>query len=35
MDYFYKNAEGDEVLYVHDGKGVLFSQFGKLEIQAR
>lgn len=33
MDYFYKNAEGDEVLYVHDGKGVLISQFGKLEIR--
>ncbi|MCA6405990.1 MAG: homogentisate 1,2-dioxygenase, partial [Cytophagales bacterium] len=23
MDYFYKNAEGDEVLYVHDGNGTL------------
>lgn len=33
MDYFYKNAEGDEVLYVHDGKGILISQFGKLEIR--
>jgi homogentisate 1,2-dioxygenase len=33
MDYYYKNAEGDEVLYVHDGKGTLFSQFGKLEIK--
>jgi homogentisate 1,2-dioxygenase len=33
MDYFYKNAEGDEVLYIHDGKGVLISQFGKLEIK--
>lgn len=32
MNYFYKNAEGDEVLYVHDGKGVLISQFGKIEI---
>jgi homogentisate 1,2-dioxygenase len=32
MDYFYKNAEGDEVLFVHDGKGTLTSQFGKLEI---
>lgn len=32
MDYFYKNAEGDEVLYVHDGSGVLISQFGKLDI---
>ncbi len=33
MDYFYKNAEGDEVLYLHDGGGVLISQFGKLEIR--
>lgn len=32
MDFFYKNAEGDEVLFVHDGSGVLISQFGKLEI---
>lgn len=33
MDYFYKNAEGDEVLFVHDGNGALISQFGKLEIK--
>lgn len=33
MDYFYKNAEGDEVLYIHDGNGVLISPFGKLEIR--
>lgn len=33
MDYFYKNAEGDEVIYVHDGSGALISQFGKLEIK--
>lgn len=33
MDYFYKNAEGDEVLYIHDGKGTLISPFGKLEIK--
>jgi homogentisate 1,2-dioxygenase len=32
MDHFYKNAEGDEVIFVHDGKGTLTSQFGKLEI---
>lgn len=30
MDYFYKNGEADEVLYVHDGTGILYSQFGKL-----
>lgn len=33
MDYFYKNAEGDEVLFLHDGSGFLISQFGKLEIR--
>lgn len=33
MDYFYKNGEADELLYVHDGSGVLHSQFGKLPIQ--
>lgn len=33
MDYFYKNAEGDEVLFVHDGSGTLISQFGKLPIR--
>jgi homogentisate 1,2-dioxygenase len=33
MDYFYKNADGDEVLFVHDGSGVLISQFGKLPIK--
>src|SRR5690606_7617491 len=33
MDYYYKNAEGDEVIFVHDGEGVLYSQFGKLEIR--
>jgi homogentisate 1,2-dioxygenase len=33
MDYFYKNAEGDEVLFLHDGKGTLTSQFGKLDLK--
>lgn len=33
MDYFYKNAEGDEVLFVHDGSGTLISPFGKLEFR--
>jgi homogentisate 1,2-dioxygenase len=33
MDYFYKNAEGDEVLFVHDGSGTLVSQFGRLPIR--
>jgi homogentisate 1,2-dioxygenase len=34
MDYFYKNAEGDEVLFVHDGSGRLITQFGKLEFHS-
>lgn len=33
MDYYYKNAEGDEVIYIHDGNGVLISPFGKLQIR--
>ena len=33
MDYFYKNAEGDEVIFVHDGNGVLYTQFGKLTVK--
>jgi homogentisate 1,2-dioxygenase len=32
-DYFYKNAEGDEVIFIHDGSGVLISPFGKLEVR--
>jgi homogentisate 1,2-dioxygenase len=30
MDYFYKNGESDEVLFVHEGSGTLYSQFGIL-----
>ncbi|TAE76347.1 MAG: homogentisate 1,2-dioxygenase [Bacteroidetes bacterium] len=33
MDYYYKNGEADEVIYIHDGEGFLYSQFGKLKIQ--
>jgi homogentisate 1,2-dioxygenase len=33
MDYYYKNGEADELLYVHDGSGYLYSQFGKLRFQ--
>jgi homogentisate 1,2-dioxygenase len=33
MDYFYKNAEGDEVIFIHDGKGVLTSPFGKIQVR--
>lgn len=30
MDYFYRNAMGDEVLFVHEGKGALETTFGLL-----
>lgn len=30
-DYFYKNADADELLFVHEGKGVLHTQYGLLE----
>lgn len=33
MDYYYKNAEADEVLFIHDGNGYLHSQFGSLRIK--
>lgn len=33
MDYYYKNAEGDEVIYIHDGSGELHSQFGKIDVE--
>lgn len=33
MEYFYKNAEADEVIYIHDGSGYLISQFGKLRVE--
>jgi len=34
MDYFYKNAECDELLYVHQGTGVLKTFVGNLEFSA-
>lgn len=33
MDYYYKNGEADELIYIHDGNGYLYSQFGKLRIK--
>ncbi len=30
MDFWYKFAHGDDVLFIHDGTGVLESQFGNL-----
>ncbi len=29
-DYFYKNGEADEVMFVHEGSGNLLTQFGRL-----
>jgi len=29
-DYFYKNADADEVIFIHEGSGVLLSQYGEL-----
>jgi homogentisate 1,2-dioxygenase len=33
MDYFYKNAEGDELLFIHDGSGVMESMFGDVQFK--
>lgn len=33
MDYFYKNADGDELIFVHNGSGKVISQFGILNFQ--
>jgi homogentisate 1,2-dioxygenase len=30
MDYFYKNGEADEVIFVQDGEGELWTQFGRV-----
>ena len=30
MNYFFKNADGDEMIFIHQGSGVLESQFGDL-----
>lgn len=30
MDFFYRNAMGDEVIYIHEGAGVLETTFGTL-----
>lgn len=34
MKVYYKNGEADEVIFVHDGSGYLYSQFGKLRFVA-
>ncbi len=30
MDYWYKHGQGDDVLFIHEGSGLLESQFGNL-----
>lgn len=30
-DYFYKNADADELLFVHEGSGILHTQYGRIE----
>jgi len=31
QDYFFKNADADEVIFVHEGEGILHTQYGQLE----
>ncbi len=33
MDYFFRNGEGDEVYFVHEGSGTLHTTFGDLSVQ--
>ena len=33
MDYYYKNGEADEVIFVHEGEGTMYSQFGALSVK--
>ena len=35
MDYHYKNAQGDECLFVHFGSGTVHTMFGTLKFRAR
>lgn len=30
-DYYYKNADADELLFIHEGSGVLRTMYGNLE----
>lgn len=34
MEYFYKNAKADELVFIHEGEGTLESPFGVLEFTA-
>lgn len=33
MDYFYKNADADELLFVHEGKGTVHTVYGELDFE--
>src|ERR1044071_8258378 len=33
MDYYYKNADGDECLFIHDGDGTMESLFGTVHFK--
>lgn len=33
QDYFYKNADSDELLFIHQGSGVMRSMFGELRFE--
>ena len=35
QDGFYRNGEGDEVVFVHHGSGVLHTIFGRVPVRAR
>lgn len=30
-DYFYKNADADEMIFIHEGSGILHTQYGQLK----
>jgi homogentisate 1,2-dioxygenase len=32
-DYFYKNADGDEVLFIHEGEGYLETIYGRIDFE--
>src|SRR4051812_32018152 len=32
-DYFYKNADADEVIFVHEGEGTFYSIYGKIDFK--
>ena len=34
MNYFFRNADGDEALFIHSGAGCLFTDFGPLNYRA-